>query len=358
MSSPYYGTPLSPLRAQFFNALVTKALPCFALEKASCSLDVNVTLDKENSFDPLCALHIQMGKILWRVEFASLAPLLLQKDIAESGGEALFADLPQDLILAVMESLFAPVLAQLSLWLQQKTAFVTLPEANKLDSDNAPSSEQNWAGYFDLMITLPEKFSSRAVPLRLFYSDDEALRILVKSLHNLPSKRSNVDILPVPCALEIGRMRLSLPESRNLELGDVLLPTSWDQKSLFLRLPDNTGFACRKEENQGVVIGFISMEESMADDSKPAEQQESQKTQMAAVDDLEMDVRFELGHLSLSVGELATLAPGFTFALPCDPTAPVTLRANAKAFAQGRLVDLNGTVGVQITRLFQQNHTE
>ena len=42
---------------------------------------------------------------------------------------------------------------------------------------------------------------------------------------------------------------------------------------------------------------------------------------------------------------------GYTFAFGGDALAPVTLYANGKSVGKGRLVDLNGTLGVQVVSL-------
>lgn len=64
--------------------------------------------------------------------------------------------------------------------------------------------------------------------------------------------------------------------------------------------------------------------------------------------DIDIRLSFELDRRIITVGELESLAPGYTFALDCDAASPVTIRANGKAIARGRLVDMNGVLGVQI----------
>ena len=66
------------------------------------------------------------------------------------------------------------------------------------------------------------------------------------------------------------------------------------------------------------------------------------------LDNLEVTVAFELERRLMSLAEIAALTPGYTFPLAVDPSAPVTLRAGGQNIGSGRLVDLNGTLGVQI----------
>lgn len=65
---------------------------------------------------------------------------------------------------------------------------------------------------------------------------------------------------------------------------------------------------------------------------------------------MELPVTFELASLSLRVEEVAALAPGYTFALSGDASSvPVFLRVGGRITAKGRLVDVGGMPGVQIT---------
>ena len=69
------------------------------------------------------------------------------------------------------------------------------------------------------------------------------------------------------------------------------------------------------------------------------------------LDTLEVPVTFELDRRLMSIAEIAALAPGYTFTLAKDPTGPVTIRVNGICMGTGRLVDLGGTLGVQLVSL-------
>ena len=64
-----------------------------------------------------------------------------------------------------------------------------------------------------------------------------------------------------------------------------------------------------------------------------------------------MTFDFELERRSRRVRDVETLAPGYTFAFGGDALAPVTLYPNGKSVGKGRLLDLNGTLGVQVVSL-------
>lgn len=87
------------------------------------------------------------------------------------------------------------------------------------------------------------------------------------------------------------------------------------------------------------------------EDTPSQTQVEAAKTESPQVEDLELTISFELERRLITVGDLAALAPGYTFALGVLPDAPVTLRVSGRDIGTGRLVDLKGTLGVQILSL-------
>ncbi len=64
----------------------------------------------------------------------------------------------------------------------------------------------------------------------------------------------------------------------------------------------------------------------------------------------DMDIRlsFELDSRVITAGDLSTLNPGYAFSFGTEESC-VTVRANGKAVAKGRLVDMGGVLGVQLT---------
>lgn len=69
------------------------------------------------------------------------------------------------------------------------------------------------------------------------------------------------------------------------------------------------------------------------------------------IQNFETIVSFELERRVLNIGDIQAISEGYTFALGCDKDSPVTLRVNGKAIGSGRLVDMEGMLGVQVTKL-------
>lgn len=72
----------------------------------------------------------------------------------------------------------------------------------------------------------------------------------------------------------------------------------------------------------------------------------------AALDALSVDLTLVVGQLSLSLGELAALAPGYVFELPNQlEHAQVLIQSGGRTIGRGELVAVGDTLGVQLTEL-------
>ena len=67
--------------------------------------------------------------------------------------------------------------------------------------------------------------------------------------------------------------------------------------------------------------------------------------------ELETVISFELERRVINIGDMQSITKGYTFALGSDKDSPVTLRVNGKDMGRGKLVDMDGMLGVQITKL-------
>jgi type III secretion protein Q len=69
------------------------------------------------------------------------------------------------------------------------------------------------------------------------------------------------------------------------------------------------------------------------------------------IQDLPIRVSFDLGHTTLSLGKIQSLQAGEVIALARTVDDFVTIRANGSAIGTGQLVDIDGRLGVTISRL-------
>lgn len=151
---------------------------------------------------------------------------------------------------------------------------------------------------------------------------------------------NDIDRIPYVLGIVAGLTTMPYADYRELVPGDVVVPDVWTPASgevrLVVRGPRSTLLAGRATiEEQNITLG-----EAMA----PAQENTMQNT-----DDLEVKLTFELDNRILTVGELKSLEPGYTFRLTKDAGSIVTVLANGRPVARGCLVDIGGAVGVQLT---------
>ncbi len=139
---------------------------------------------------------------------------------------------------------------------------------------------------------------------------------------------------------------MSLPRLRKIAVGDALL---FDRHSCYLRVPLRLG-ACRillKFTEEHTLIDHV-----LNDETPPAEV----TSELLPIDSLTFAFDAMLGTLSLSVAELAHLRQGsiVAFRLPASERT-VTLLCQGIPFARGELIDIEGSMGVRVTRLTHED---
>ncbi|MFL9907391.1 FliM/FliN family flagellar motor switch protein [Paraburkholderia sp. RL17-337-BIB-A] len=137
---------------------------------------------------------------------------------------------------------------------------------------------------------------------------------------------------------------MPLPRLRKVAVGDALL---FDSQSYYLRVPLRLG-ACRillKFTEEHTLIDHV-----LNDETPPVEV----TSELLPIDALTFAFEAVLGTLSLSVAELAHLRQGsiVAFRLPARERS-VTLLCQGIPFARGELIDIDGSLGVRVTRLTQ-----
>ena len=67
--------------------------------------------------------------------------------------------------------------------------------------------------------------------------------------------------------------------------------------------------------------------------------------------DLTLTLKFNIGEKSLSLQELQSIQPGYTFALDASVDKPVAITVNGQHFGQGELVQIGSQIGVKLLEL-------
>ena len=69
------------------------------------------------------------------------------------------------------------------------------------------------------------------------------------------------------------------------------------------------------------------------------------------VTELELELTFEVGRTRMTVEDLRSIQAGYVFELDADVERPVSIHANGRPVAQGRLVRVGDRLAVQATEV-------
>ncbi len=171
-----------------------------------------------------------------------------------------------------------------------------------------------------------------------------------------PPLKSGWRNLPISTWLELGWIDLPLNELNSLQPQDVLLPDGWwpgnEQDVFCLRLAPKLGAMAKLVEQN---FAHVSTE------VKKMEQETMINTDDDAdsllqfnpdnLGDIPIRITFDIGERQILLKELSKLAPGYIFDLGLAPERAVNLRMNGVRIGEGELVEVNGQIGVSITRI-------
>ena len=292
------------------------------------------------SFAPACAVEFTLGAYAWTAYFSDASFLLRHEAFGSAGGFAL-EELPAEVRSAVLHSL----LSQSAGAFQQAAGeMISLKGI-----DFAPAAYPAERALGAKLWLCGGPCADMGLLAAFVPHEPQAASAAAELLKHLPFRPNPalagaVAALPLEVALETGYLYLTSAEAASLEAEDVLLPAAWPlaEGRLDMRVYRGAGSVlagvCAVANNQAVLEGPLA--EEMDSDMESNEQK-----------DIEIRLSFELDRRVITVGELAALTPGFTFPLAGDMDSAVTVRAQGKPFARGRIVDMNGVLGVQLTEL-------
>lgn len=319
--------------AELLNALLAVALPqALPVGAATAALSVSLAAPR---LEGVFSVTLSVNGLPWRMTFDGLSLLRahpLFREPEASGFDP--AELPEEFLAALAETLLSPLLSALSTAIGLQIRFE--------DASRVNATVEAPAGVL-VNISLPD--GNRLVQVALIPPGPGAAREFALALSQLPRRThvqaERLDALPFRVSISGGTLILNKEEFAALEVGDVLLPGDWlptaGAACLLLRTAKCTlAAACTLEGRSATLTQpLIAIEEMKMQDT----------------DTLEVKLTFELEERTVTLAEIKALEPGQVFTLTSDPQAQVTVVANGRPVAQGRLVDVNGAVGVQLTEL-------
>ncbi len=317
-------------------------------------------------------LVVRLGAEPLVVEVGHGFPLTLHPAIADVTDDTA---LPQSLRQAITELLVAPLVDAFGVFMDMQitcevVASQAVPQvaAAPQNADGSTSLAvvhdmmRQAACALPIMLTVPERGALQAisVPCIAYVMGQASAGLLYQKISTLPSHVHDIAGLSVPVSIEAGSMTLTAAECASLHVDDILLPENYPAKEGRVTLRMSQCFMpCALSEGNATVEAIVPIEKGplasdqgenamSSEENSAAEQVSADAVHTAA---LEVTVSFELERRNMTLAELSVVAPGYTFALGVNALAPVTLRVGDKVFGTGRLVDLGGTMGVQVMSL-------
>jgi len=155
-----------------------------------------------------------------------------------------------------------------------------------------------------------------------------------------------LDDCPLRLTASIGSSRLPARLAASLQIGDAVLidhPVLGEDGS-FRLAAGRWGLRVRTDGPRLVVVETLNATElTMASTDK--------REGAAALDDLPLELSFDLGVRSMTLGELRVLQVGQVLELERPLSEGVHIRANGRWLASGELVEIDGRMAVSITAL-------
>lgn len=192
----------------------------------------------------------------------------------------------------------------------------------------------------------------------LLRTDSLGLMLVSGALSAQPGQANGLDTDPLPVLLraEIGRTRIDTAEWRATEVGDAfLLDEPWLQINpdggARLRLVAGAGLGGLEvdwtAEGQRLTVAstWTTWERVMTDGPQAG------ASDAASLDELPVELSFDLGQRHMSLAQLRQLQPGQVIDLTRPLGSAVQIRANGALVGQGEVVEIDGRLGVVVARL-------
>jgi flagellar motor switch protein FliN/FliY len=155
--------------------------------------------------------------------------------------------------------------------------------------------------------------------------------------------------LPVHVGLAAGRTTLAVDDVKKLDTGDIIfMQTVRGSKkdTITMHIQGKAMWECRIGEEALEIL--CPVEEKMDDQNIDIA---SNETTMTDLENLDMDIEFQLGSLKMPLARLKSVRPGFIFELNKKMENYVAVLANGRPIARGELVYAGQRLGLRVTEL-------
>jgi type III secretion protein Q len=160
--------------------------------------------------------------------------------------------------------------------------------------------------------------------------------------------------LRIPVGFVLGSTRLRLSQINSLAGDDIVVLdsiTTQSSQALSMRIDvAKRPFWLAKQTGNHLVVEK-RLEHVMEDNEKEAMRENAD---IADLEDIELELVFELGRMSMSLAEVRRIGPGYIFDLAGALPKPIAISINGGHIGSGELVKIDNRLGVRLTQYFQR----
>lgn len=363
---------LSPYAARFGNFFFCFDTVC-TFDFYGKNIHIRPLFDKK--FET-CAfvLVLKTGTSTWKIAFQKDDILLFNPALKDAADikESYASLFPLEVKQALLETVFAPFIKQCAQKLGMEIA---------VENIELPAQDENFSAYLAFAFEEEGKSKEQNLYQNIFYvqipEEQQSLQVLAKLEQIFVPENNNEQAffgLPFPLAFCVGQTELTVQDLQSVAAGDYILLDKYYPKNGQIRL-----YPCFSEQTDGIsidagnyLLGNIKEKEievvewiypkqaeqiksvAKSDEDRKMEDKENRAAEASspiAVENIAVNVQFSLAERMMSLQDLQNIKAGYVFALENDFLVPVTLWVNGKSIGKGKIVDINGTVGVQVIEI-------
>lgn len=180
-----------------------------------------------------------------------------------------------------------------------------------------------------------------------------------------------LDTLRLPLCFNLGSTRLPLSEVRSIRRGDIVGIEHWRSMGAAIGVEPlvsgaSLGGLQALAEGSRITVETARKDSVMAHptpaqdtaiSSSPSSSAEAPPSPLGRLDALEVVLRFQVGELSISLGDLRSVGPGHVFELP-EPLNRSTVRivAHGNVLGTGHLVAVGDRLGIRVSEFALSAH--
>lgn len=263
-------------------------------------------------------------------------PLLVEQALAEAAGLPV-AELEPELAALLLEAVLSELLPALEAAAGVSIAIESVGPA--------PA----FVAAFRCAVAIRHAFAETALHLAADAAARPALRRLIGAA---PSLLAPCAGLPVPLAVRIGAVRLSLAELKGIEPGDVVFPDVACRAGEALVIYGERWSHAAKHDRGTVTVAGPRRPLVLQDGGGWMADSDAAAPPAERLDQLSVTLVFELGRSELPLAAVQGLAPGAVIPLGRDPGEAVDIVANGRRIGRGEIVRIENELGIRVVRLF------